>query len=77
MKKKALFLCLLAYWLQITAGSGDLGDFGDKVISLPQEQVDKYLTQDRVVGRDKEQEQCSQDVFHFRKKMEVCKYTYL
>ena len=84
MKKKAtnstLFLCLLlaAFWhFQVTNASGDLGDFGEKVTSLPENEVQKYLTQERIVGRDGEQEQCSQTVFEFRKSREVISFNVL
>ena len=72
MKKKTICLCFLALWLQVASGSGDLGDFSEKTVtSLPEHEVQKYLTQNRIVGRDKDQEQCSEEVFAYRKKMEV------
>ena len=80
MKKKStsstLFLCLLlaAFWLEETNGSGDLGDFGEKVTKISEDEIQKYLTQERIVGRDNEQEQSSQKVFDFRKQMEVIFY---
>lgn len=71
MKKKTICLCFLAFWLQVASGSGDLGDFSEKTVtSLPDLEVQKYLTQNRIVGRDKDQEQCSEEVFAYRKKME-------
>jgi Na+/proline symporter len=71
MKKKTICLCFLALWLQIASGSGDLGDFSEKTVTnLPELEIQKYLTQNRIVGRDKDQEQCSEEVFAYRKKME-------
>ena len=76
MKKKTICLCFLAVWLQVASGSGDLGDFSEKTVtSLPELEIQKYLTQHRIVGRDKDQEQCSEEVFAYRKKMEVCNST--
>jgi len=76
MKKKSpsssLFLCLIlaaSFWFEVTNGSGDLGDFGEKVTSLPENEIQKYLSEDLIVGRDKEPEQCSKNVFEFREKM--------
>ena len=78
MKKKSpsssLFLCLIlaaSFWFEVTNGSGDLGDFGEKVTSLPENEIQKYLSEDLIVGRDKEPEQCSKNVFEFREKMKV------
>ena len=72
MKKKTICLCFLALWLQVASGSGDLGDFSEKTVTnLPELEIQKYLTQNRIVGRDKDQEQCSEEVFAYRKKMEV------
>ena len=78
MKKKSpsssLFLCLIlaaSFWFEVTNGSGDLGDFGEKVTSLPENEIQKYLSEDLIVGRDKEPEQCSKNVFDFREKMKV------
>ena len=74
MKKKTICLCFLALWLQVASGSGDLGDFSEKTVtSLPELEVQKYLTQYKIVGREKDQEQCSEEVFAYRKKMEVIK----
>jgi Na+/proline symporter len=71
MKKKTICLCFLALWLQVASGSGDLGDFSEKTVTnLPELEIQKYLTQNRIVGRDKDQEQCSEEVFAYRKKME-------
>jgi len=71
MKKKTICLCFLAFWLQVASGSGDLGDFSEKTVTnLPELEIQKYLTQNRIVGRDKDQEQCSEEVFAYRKKME-------
>ena len=72
MKKKTICLCFLAVWLQVASGSGDLGDFSEKTVTnLPELEIQKYLTQNRIVGRDKEPQQCSEEVFAYRKKMEV------
>ena len=71
MKKKTLCLCLLACIFQVINGSGDLGGCGQTLSTLPEEKVQQFFTKNRIVGNDKEQEQCSNIVFEFRKKMEV------
>ena len=68
-----LALCWLGATSNPVSASGDFGDFEaqSKVATLPQEEVEKYYTENVVVGRDMEQGQCSKNVLEFRQKMAV------
>lgn len=70
MKKKLTIICL-ALWLGAVV-HGDLGNSESKKITvLDQDEVDKYYTEHKVVGRDQSQGQCPQHVLDQRKVFSV------
>ena len=48
--------------------SGDFGDFGKAPTKLSEDFIATYYTEDKVVGRDMEQGQCSELVLRQRQK---------
>lgn len=73
MKRYLTLLCLAWLGLGISDGSGDFGDFdgASAITALTQDEVDKYFTEYKVVGRQQDEGQCSQHVLDYRKKYEV------
>ncbi len=62
--KGLIFVALIATAL----GSGDLGDFGKAQEKLSEDVIATYYTEDKVVGRDMPEGQCSERVLRQRQK---------